>query len=80
MGVAYSWNKAVLPDASDETYVVRASKLVVLSAGTLGSPLVLERSGIGATTVLQKHGVTQVVDLPGVGEKYHGQCLNAQLY
>jgi len=78
VGVVYSWNKAVLPDAGDETHVVHASKLIVLSAGAMGSPLVLERSGLGAATVLQKHGVTQVVDLPGVGENYRGQCLNVQ--
>ncbi|KAF9478332.1 FAD/NAD(P)-binding domain-containing protein [Pholiota conissans] len=48
----------------------RASRLVVLSAGSFGTPSILERSGIGATSILEKNGVTQVVDLPGVGEHY----------
>jgi len=49
---------------------VKAARLVVVSAGTFGSPAILERSGVGAADVLQKNNVTQVVDLPGVGEHY----------
>jgi hypothetical protein len=52
--------------------VARASKLVVISAGALGSPAILERSGIGNKTILEKHGIKQIVDLPGVGENYNG--------
>ncbi|RXW15040.1 hypothetical protein EST38_g10808 [Candolleomyces aberdarensis] len=48
-----------------------ASKLVVLSAGSFGSPAILERSGIGAQDVLHKNGITHLVDLPGVGERYN---------
>lgn len=44
----------------------------MLSAGSLGSPAILERSGIGAKSVLEKNGVKQIVDLPGVGENYQG--------
>jgi alcohol oxidase len=45
---------------------------VVVSAGSLGSPAILERSGIGGKQVLEGVGVKQLVDLPGVGENYHG--------
>ncbi|KDR75994.1 hypothetical protein GALMADRAFT_139756 [Galerina marginata CBS 339.88] len=48
----------------------RASRLVVVSAGAFGSPAILERSGIGAKSVLEKNSVQQIVDLPGVGENY----------
>ncbi|KAF8164002.1 alcohol oxidase-like protein [Pholiota molesta] len=48
----------------------RASRLVVLSAGSFGTPSILERSGIGAQSILEKNGVKQLVDLPGVGEHY----------
>jgi len=48
----------------------RAKKLVVLSAGAFGSPSILERSGIGSSSILKKHGVPVIVDLPGVGENY----------
>jgi len=45
---------------------------VVVSAGSLGTPGILERSGIGGKQVLEGVGVKQRVDLPGVGENYHG--------
>ncbi|KAJ7748686.1 GMC oxidoreductase-domain-containing protein [Mycena metata] len=48
----------------------RASRLVVVSAGTYCSPAILERSGIGAKEILEKHGIPVVSDLPGVGENY----------
>ncbi|PBK78481.1 alcohol oxidase, partial [Armillaria solidipes] len=49
-------------------------KDVILSAGTppnsrsLQSPKLLELSGIGNTTILEKHGIETLVELPGVGE------------
>jgi choline dehydrogenase len=41
---------------------------VILSAGTIGSVQVLERSGIGSAEHLNKLGIPVVADLPGVGE------------
>ena len=41
---------------------------VVLAAGTVGSPLVLMRSGIGPERHLREIGVEVVLDLPGVGQ------------
>ena len=52
-----------------------ARRLVVLSAGTIGSPAILERSGIGSKEVLEKAGVKHMVDLPGVGENHIGLSL-----
>lgn len=52
-----------------------ASRLVVLSAGTFGSPAILERSGIGGTEILQRNDISQIVDLPGVGENYNDHNL-----
>ena len=48
------------------------TKLVLISAGPFGSPGILERSGIGAKDVLERVGVKQRADLPGVGENYQG--------
>ena len=45
---------------------------MLVSAGPFGSPGILERSGIGAKDVLERVGVKQRVDLPGVGENYQG--------
>jgi choline dehydrogenase len=47
---------------------VRARREVVLSAGPLKSPQILELSGIGNADVLRKLGITVVHNLPGVGE------------
>ncbi|MCC6532902.1 MAG: GMC family oxidoreductase N-terminal domain-containing protein [Burkholderiales bacterium] len=47
---------------------VRAHREVVLSAGPLASPQLLELSGIGNSDVLRKLGVEVVHHLPGVGE------------
>ena len=41
---------------------------VIVSAGSIGSPALLQRSGIGPGQVLQDAGVDVVHDLPGVGE------------
>jgi choline dehydrogenase len=41
---------------------------VILSAGSLASPLILMRSGIGPGKHLRSHGITVLHDLPGVGQ------------
>ncbi|KAG6228723.1 hypothetical protein E4U34_004040 [Claviceps purpurea] len=47
-----------------------ARKLVVVSAGALGSPQLLERSGIGNKEILAPLDIPLVAHLPGVGEDY----------
>ncbi|MEH6476031.1 MAG: choline dehydrogenase [Sneathiella sp.] len=46
---------------------LEASKEVILSAGSIGSPTLLQRSGIGPAEKLQEKGIDPIVDLPGVG-------------
>jgi choline dehydrogenase len=46
----------------------RATHEVILSAGTVGSPKLLELSGIGNPDILRQHGIRVVKALPGVGE------------
>ena len=48
--------------------VIKAWEEVVLSAGSIQSPGLLELSGIGRSDVLAAAGVEQIIDLPGVGE------------
>ena len=48
--------------------VINASKEVILSAGSLQSPQLLELSGIGNKSILAAAGIKQLVDLPSVGE------------
>ena len=40
---------------------------VLLASGAIGSPAVLERSGIGAAAHLKSIGIVPLIDLPGVG-------------
>ena len=51
-----------------EMVTAHAAQSVVLTAGAIGSPQILQLSGIGPGALLQQHGITPVVDLPGVGE------------
>ncbi len=50
-----------------ELVTVRAAREVVLSAGSIGSPQILQLSGIGPAELLRQHGVPMMADLPGVG-------------
>ena len=50
-----------------ETVTVRAAREVVLCAGSIGSPQILQLSGIGPAALLRDHGIDVVADLPGVG-------------
>ncbi|KAF8896175.1 hypothetical protein BD779DRAFT_1668010 [Infundibulicybe gibba] len=70
VGVEYVNDMASRAKGVTKPTIIKALRLVVLSAGTFGSPAVLERSGIGASRVLQKCNIQQLVDLPGVGEHY----------
>lgn len=45
-----------------------AKQEVILSAGSIGSPHILQLSGIGAPDVLNKAGINVEHELPGVGE------------
>jgi choline dehydrogenase-like flavoprotein len=49
------------------TCEARASREVVLSAGTLASPKLLMVSGVGPAAKLREHGIDVVADNPGVG-------------
>ncbi|MCX7271435.1 MAG: GMC family oxidoreductase N-terminal domain-containing protein [Burkholderiales bacterium] len=44
-----------------------ARQAVVLCAGAIGTPQLLQLSGIGPAALLQQHGITPLADLPGVG-------------
>jgi choline dehydrogenase len=52
----------------DAIHFVRAAREVIVSAGTVQSPQLLELSGIGQASRLAELGIRTVADLPGVGE------------
>ena len=60
--------KAATGVTLEDGTVIAAWEEVVLSAGSIQSPGLLELSGIGASSVLAAAGIPQQIDLPGVGE------------
>jgi choline dehydrogenase len=48
-----------------------AGRDVILAAGAIGSPQILQLSGVGPGALLQEKGVPVVQDMPGVGENLH---------
>ena len=52
----------------DKVIVARASREVILSAGSVGSPQLLQLSGIGPSDVLSQAGIEVNHHLPGVGK------------
>ncbi|MBI2754980.1 MAG: GMC family oxidoreductase N-terminal domain-containing protein [Betaproteobacteria bacterium] len=57
--------------ASGEARFAAADREVILAAGAIGSPQILQLSGIGPGALLAKHGIAVVQELPGVGENLH---------
>ena len=55
-------------EKNGQTVNVSAQKEVILAAGSICSPQLLQLSGIGPAKVLKDAGVAVVHDLPGVGE------------
>ncbi|NKD55892.1 MULTISPECIES: choline dehydrogenase [unclassified Haematospirillum] len=47
---------------------IRARRETVVCAGAIGSPQILQRSGVGSSSLLDSIGIPVVEDLPGVGE------------
>ena len=54
--------------AGNEMATVTATEEVILCAGSIGSPQILQLSGIGPGTVLAQHGIPVLHELAGVGE------------
>jgi choline dehydrogenase len=50
-----------------ELVTATATREVLLCAGSIGTPQLLQLSGIGPAALLQKHGIDVAVDAPGVG-------------
>lgn len=57
-------------DLADGT-TLTAGKGIILSAGAIGSPEILLRSGIGPADDLRRGGIDVVEDIPGVGDNLH---------
>jgi choline dehydrogenase len=57
-----------------------AQRETILAAGSIGSPQLLQLSGVGPGTLLQRHGISVVHELPGVGENLHDHLQIRMVY
>ena len=57
-------------------YQIYADELI-LAAGALQSPQLLENSGIGSKEILERYGVEVWIDNPGVGENLQDHCCSS---
>ena len=53
---------------NDKKEIYYANKEILLSAGSINSPKLLQLSGVGNAIELKKFGINVIHDLPGVGE------------
>lgn len=72
VGVAFKPSTDFQPDVDQQASprVVKAKQQVILSAGALSTPQILERSGVGNPKILSRAGVPLIASVPGVGENY----------
>jgi choline dehydrogenase len=59
---------------------VNVNKEVILSAGSIGSPHILQVSGIGDSEKLKKHGIEIVHELKGVGKNLQDHLMFRPVY
>ena len=57
-------------DTSQAPYTVKANKEVIISAGTVHTPQILQLSGIGPKALLTKANISTLIDMPGVGQNF----------
>jgi choline dehydrogenase-like flavoprotein len=55
---------------NSQTYTANTQGQVVLSGGVIGSPGILERSGVGNPAIINPLGIATKVNLPSVGENF----------
>jgi len=58
----------------------KTSKEIILSAGTVGSPHILQASGVGPGDLLKKHDINVVKDHPSIGKNLHDHLMLRPVY
>lgn len=64
------------PDGTYYNATLKSTGQVILSAGVVHTPQILELSGIGNSTILRSVGIDAKLNLPGVGENYEDQLVH----
>ncbi|EKM74904.1 hypothetical protein AGABI1DRAFT_109751 [Agaricus bisporus var. burnettii JB137-S8] len=68
------------PDGSIVSAKVKSHGEVIMSAGAIRTPQLLELSGIGNKDILQALNIPVKLDLPGVGENFEDHTLTIMTY
>jgi len=58
----------------------KINKEIILSAGTIGSPHILQASGVGPGDLLKKNNINVVKDHPSVGKNLHDHLMLRPVY
>jgi len=59
---------------------VKTNKEIILSAGTVGSPHILQVSGVGPGDLLKKNNINVVKDHPSIGKNLHDHLMLRPVY
>jgi choline dehydrogenase len=59
---------------------IQARREIILAAGAIGSPQLLQLSGVGPGGLLQRFGIPVIRELPGVGENLHDHLQIRMIY
>ena len=64
----------------DKVVTVKARREIILSAGSIGSPHILQVSGVGDSNKLKKNGIQTVHELKGVGKNLQDHLMFRPVY
>ena len=64
----------------EKVITVKANREVILSAGSIGSPHILQVSGVGDSEKLKKHGIETIHELKGVGKNLQDHLMFRPVY
>lgn len=70
----------ILAQSKDGPEKTLNAREVILSAGALMSPQILELSGVGSRSLLEKHGIPVVIENPNVGEHLQDHAITCQSF
>ena len=63
-----------------QSFTIKANKEIILSAGSIGSPQILQTSGIGEAAKLSKLGIEVIKDSIGVGKNLQDHLMFRPVY
>ena len=64
----------------NEVVTVKARREIILSAGSIGSPHILQVSGVGDSNILKKNGIQTIHELKGVGKNLQDHLMFRPVY